>query len=299
MEKPLTDGPILRQRFIPIEDCGLHVREAADGQTESRRVDGRPIVFGVRSRNLTPWSSDRVVYEVLEAGCIAPDLIQRSDIVFNINHSTKVTDILGRRRRGQGTLDLTLRESHVESSCELPMTSCANDTLELIKRGDISGMSFAFSDDWEDTENGVSYERTNELVDGKVVWIRHVKKITELYDVAIVTNPAYEQTSVALRELGENILKRIDAIEHRDDNQDDQQRKAEEAAKKEAEEKAAQEAAECAKREQEEREAAAKAEEEAKAKAEAEEKEREAQQRHMVQRAHLQRQQDVESYFIN
>jgi len=287
MEKPLTDGPILRQRFIPIEDCGLHVREAADGQTESRRVDGRPIVFGVRSRNLTPWSSDRVVYEVLEAGCIAPDLIQRSDIVFNINHSTKVTDILGRRRRGQGTLDLTLRESHVESSCELPMTSCANDTLELIKRGDISGMSFAFSDDWEDTENGVSYERTNELVDGKVVWIRHVKKITELYDVAIVTNPAYEQTSVALRELGENILKRIDAIE-RDNNQDDQQREAEDAAKREDEEKAAQEAAEAAQREAE-----------AKAKAEAEEKEREAQQRHMVQRAHLQRQQDVESYFIN
>jgi len=287
MKEPLTDGPILRQRFIPIEDCGLHVREAADGQTESRRVDGRPIVFGVRSRNLTPWSSDRVVYEVLEAGCIAPDLIQRSDIVFNINHSTKVTDILGRRRRGQGTLDLTLRESHVESSCELPMTSCANDTLELIKRGDISGMSFAFSDDWEDTENGVSYERTNELVDGKVVWIRHVKKITELYDVAIVTNPAYEQTSVALRELGENILKRIDAIE-RDNNQDDQQREAEDAAKREDEEKAAQEAAEAAQREAE-----------AKAKAEAEEKEREAQQRHMVQRAHLQRQQDVESYFIN
>ena len=60
--------------------------------------------------------------------------------------------------------------------------------------------------------------------------------------------------------------------------------------------KAAQEAAEAAKREAEEK---AKAEEEAKAKAEAEENAKREQQRHMVQRAHMQRQQDVESYFTN
>ena len=282
----------LHVRFIPLEDCGLHVREAGEGQAPSRRVDGRPIIFGVRSRNITPWSSERVVYEVLEPGCIAPDLIQRSDIIFNINHSTKVTDILGRRRNGQGTLDLQLRESFVESSCDLPKTNCANDTLELIQRGDISGMSFAFRDDWEDTENGVSYERTNETIDGKVVWIRHVKRITELHDVAIVTNPAYEQTSVALREVGESILKTIDAIEHRDDTEGDKQREAEEAAKREAEEAAMREAEEKAAKEQQEREAA-----EAKAKEEKEQKERE--QRRMVARAHLQRQQDVESLFIN
>ena len=282
----------LHVRFIPLEDCGLHVREAGEGQADSRRVDGRPIIFGVRSRNLTPWSDERVVYEVLEPGCIAPDLIQRSDIIFNINHSTKVTDILGRRRNGQGTLDLQLRESFVESSCDLPKTNCANDTLELIKRGDISGMSFAFRDDYEDTENGVSYERTNETIDGKVVWVRHVKRITELHDVAIVTNPAYEQTSVALREMGDSILKTIDAIENRDDTEGDKQREAEEASKREAEEKAMREAEEKAAKEQQEREAA-----EAKAKEEKEQKERE--QRRMVARAHLQRQQEEESLFIN
>ena len=117
-------------------------------------------------------------------------------------------------------------------------------------------MSFAFRDDWQDTENGVSYERTNETVDGKVVWLRHVKRITELHDVSIVTNPAYEQTSVATRELGESILKAIDTIEHRDDNQDDKTREAEEAAKREAEEKAMREAEEAAKREQEAKEQA-------------------------------------------
>lgn len=241
-------------RFIPVEECGLHVREAADGQSESRRVEGRPIIFGVRSRNLTPWSDTRVVYEILEPGCLSPELMQRSDVLLNINHSTKVTDIMGRHRNGKGTLELTLRDLHVEMGCELPKTNCANDTLELIKRGDISGMSFAFNDDWQDSENGVSYERTNETVDGKEVWLRHVKKITELHDVAIVTNPAYEQTTVATREMGDNILKTIDAIAG--GNNEEQQRQAEEAAKREAEEKAAQEAAEAAKREQEAKEQA-------------------------------------------
>ena len=159
----------LHVRFIPLEDCGLHVREAADGQPESRHVDGHPIVFGVRSQNITPWSDDRVVYEVLESGCITPELIQRSNILFCVNHSRLVPHVLGRRRNGQGTLDLTLRDSYVESGCDLPRTSCANDTLELIRRGDIYGMSFAFKDDWQDTENGVSYERTNETVDGWAV----------------------------------------------------------------------------------------------------------------------------------
>ena len=41
-------------------------------------------------------------------------------------------------------------------------------------------MSFAFEDDWEDTENGVSYERTAENRQARKVWIRHVKRITGL-----------------------------------------------------------------------------------------------------------------------
>lgn len=191
-------------------DCGLQVREPEEGQAESRRVDGRPIIFGVRSVNLTPWSPTRKVYEILEPGCISNDLLQRSDVILNINHSNKVTDVLGRCNNGNGTLELGLRENYVQSSCELPMTNAANDTLELIKRGDISGMSFAFEDDEEDTENGVSYERTNEIEDGKEVWLRHVKRITGLYDVSIVTHPAYEQTSVYTREQGEEMLKCID-----------------------------------------------------------------------------------------
>ena len=48
-------------RFIPTNDCGLQLREPQEGQQESREIEGRPIVFGVRSVNLTPWSSTRKV----------------------------------------------------------------------------------------------------------------------------------------------------------------------------------------------------------------------------------------------
>ena len=192
-------------RFIPNVDCGLNVREPQEGQDESRVVMGKPIIFGVRSVNLTPWNEQRKVYEVLEPGCISDELIQRSDVILNINHSTKVTDVLGRCNKGQGTLNLELREGAILASCELPNTNAANDTLELIRRGDISGMSFAFEDDHNDKENGVTYERTSEVEDGKEVWLRHVKRITGLYDVSIVTHPAYEQTSVGMREIDEDI----------------------------------------------------------------------------------------------
>ena len=242
-------------RFIPNADCGLQVREPLEGQSESRRVEGKPIVFGVRSVNLTPWSSTRKVYEILEPGCISNELLQRSDVILNINHSNKVTDVLGRCNNGKGTLELGLRENYVEAGCDLPRTNGADDTLELIKRGDISGMSFAFEDDWEDTENGVFLERTNENEDGKEVWLRHVKRITGLYDVSIVTHPAYEQTTVATREQGDEILRQIDAqIEAQQREQNGGETDEEKAAREAADAKAREEAEAKAKSEQEAKE---------------------------------------------
>ena len=199
-------------RFTPTNDCGLQLREPQEGQQESREIEGRPIVFGVRSVNLTPWSSTRKVYEILEPGCISRELLAKSDVILNLNHSNMVPDVLGRfRNSDKDTLSLELRGDGIDCRCDLPKTNNANDALELMKRGDITGMSFAFEDDWEDSENGVSYEKTNDIEDGKEVWLRHVKKITGLYDVAIVTHPAYEQTNVGLREASEAIDKAIEA----------------------------------------------------------------------------------------
>lgn len=231
-------------RFTPIETCGLQVREPQEGQTESRTIEGTPIVFGVRSVNLTPWSDTLEVYEVLEPGCITNDLLQRSDVILNLNHSNMVPDVLGRCRDGKGTLSLELRENKIGCRCELPRTNNADDALELMRRGDITGMSFAFTDDYQDSENGVSYERTDEKTeDGKEVWLRHVKRITGLYDVAIVTHPAYEQTSVGTREASDEIEKAIDEqlkreVGHQETDDEREAREAKEREDRELEEQA-------------------------------------------------------------
>ena len=245
-------------RLIPTQNCGLQVREPQEGQTASRRITGRPIVFGVRSHNLTPWSEYREVYEVLEPGCISAEVMQKSDIVLNTNHRNDVSCILGRyRNTDKDTLKLELRADGVDCDCDLPNTTTADDTLELIKRGDIDGMSFAFEDDWEDSENGVSYERMRDEETGKKeIWVRHVKRITALYDVSIVTHPAYEQTTVATREQADEINAAIDAQLKREQPQEtEEEKQAREKAEREA--KAEQEAkakAEQEAREQEQRE---------------------------------------------
>ena len=251
-------------RFIPTQNCGLQVREPQEGQTASRRIAGRPIVFGVRSNNLTPWSDYREVYEVLEPGCISTEVMQQSDIVLNTNHRNDVSCILGRYRNSdKDTLKLELRADGVDCDCDLPNTTTADDTLELIKRGDIDGMSFAFEDDYEDSENGVSYERMRDEETGKKeIWVRHVKRITALYDVSVVTHPAYEQTTVGVREQGDRINEAIEAQLKREQNTDDDdpdkkgEGEGEETdEEREAREKAEREALEA--KEQREREAVA------------------------------------------
>jgi HK97 family phage prohead protease len=250
-------------RFIPTQNCGLQVREPQEGQQASRRIAGRPIVFGVRSNNLTPWSDYREVYEVLEPGCISAEVMQKSDIVLNTNHRNDVSCILGRYRNSdKDTLKLELRADGVDCDCDLPNTTTADDTLELIKRGDIDGMSFAFEDDYEDSENGVSYERMRDEETGKKeIWVRHVKRITALYDVSVVTHPAYEQTTVGVREQGDRINEAIEAQLKREQNADDDPAKKGEGGaeetdeEREAREKAEREALEA--KEQREREAVA------------------------------------------
>lgn len=241
-------------RFVPIDTCGLQLREPQEGEQESREIVGMPIVYGVRSVNLTPWSEEREVYEVLEPGFITQELLERSDVILNLNHSNLVPDVLGRYRNSErDTLSLQLLQQGMSCRCSLPHTGNASDTLELMRRGDIDGMSFAFNDDPHDRES-VTYERTNERsADGKKeIWIRRVRKATGFFDVAIVTHPAYRQTSVATREFGEEIMREIDAqIEaHKREcgggDDDEAKRKAEEEAAAKAEQE---------KREQEEREA--------------------------------------------
>ena len=256
------------KREINLQVSGLCVREAEDGQ-KSRTVEGYAVVFGVRSVNLTPWSSDREVYEIMEPESITQDLLSRSDVVLTAFHNNQM--ILGRWRMGKGTLTLELDQRGLKIRCTLAETATADELLAAIERGDITGMSFAFTADEEDNVNGVVYEKTSErAASGKVIWLRHVKKVTVLYDVTIAGHPAYEQTTIEARELNDLLEEKLRECGGEDDDKRDSMPAdtelnqgggmpdpdpaLEEAAKKAEEE---QEARELAEREQKEREAVA------------------------------------------
>jgi phage head maturation protease len=70
----------------------------------------------------------------------------------------------------------------------MPRTPPAEALMVNIKRGDISGMSFAF----RVPEGGDEWHREGPQV------IREVRDL-HLFDVSVVTFPAYPQTSVSVR----------------------------------------------------------------------------------------------------
>lgn len=223
-------------RQIELNVSGLCVREA-EGEERSRTIEGHAVVFGQRSVNLTPWSRQREVYEIMEKGSISPELLNRSDVVLTAFHDN--TAILGRWRQGKGTLNLQLDVRSLKMTCTLADTERANELLSAIERGDISSMSFAYTADEDDSENGVSYEKLAEKsADGKDVYLRHVKRVTGLYDVTIAGHPAYPQTDLARREIDEFLDAKLEP-QAEEPKADDQEalREAEENEQKEREQR--------------------------------------------------------------
>ena len=185
-----------KKRTIAIVS-GLRIREAADG-AESRTIEGYALKFGVRSRLLCDWWSN--YYEVLEPGCVTREMLDAQDIKLTMFHDRQL--VLARSNRGKGTLSYEVDEVGVKFWAEMPHTVDGDKALELVSRGDIAGCSFIYSTDEDDSENAVSYERLNEKgEDGEDILLRHVKRIDNVYDFTITTDPAYEQTDVSKREV--------------------------------------------------------------------------------------------------
>ena len=105
------------------------------------------------------------------------------------NHNTD--NILA--RYSSGTLKLSVDEVGLRFEFEVPNTTVGNDMYELVKRGDISQCSFAFVV----AEESWKYDEQNDENDEND--LRTIEKIAELWDVSLVTYPAYEGTSVDAR----------------------------------------------------------------------------------------------------
>ena len=152
------------------------------GEDESRHIEGYGSVFNSRSLDLGGFQ------EIIAPGAF-DGVIERSDVKALLDHNAE-KGILARSRNGKGSLSLELDERGLKYSFDAPHTNLGDEVVEGLKRGDYSQSSFAFtveSESWTKEEDG-SYLRT-------------INKIGNLYDVSIVANPAYTDTSVALRSL--------------------------------------------------------------------------------------------------
>lgn len=177
----------------------LHIREAAAGE-ESRTIEGYALKFGVRSRLLCDWWD--YYYEQLEPGCVTREMLDRQDIKLTMFHDRQL--ILARSNKGVGTLSYEVDAVGVRFWAEMPHTVDGDKALELVQRGDIAGCSFCYSTDEGDSENAVSYERLKEKTEnGEDILLRHVKRIDNVYDFTLATDPAFEQTTVSRREVEE------------------------------------------------------------------------------------------------
>ena len=128
------------------------------------------------------------------------DGVMQDDVRLLINHTG-----VPLARTTNGTLDLEVDDTGLRYTARLADTTEGRDLYKLIKRGDISQSSFAFTiadEDWDRKAN-----------------LRTITKMGALLDVSPVTYPAYPTTTVAARakaagpedEVVEEILEAIDA----------------------------------------------------------------------------------------
>lgn len=119
---------------------------------------------------------------------ISPEALKEadlSDVRCLIDHDS--SKVLGRTT--SETLELKIDDEGLYFRCQLPDTTYANNLYTSIKRKDINQCSFGFILD----EDGDSFEKREE--DG--LFKRTLRKIKSLFDVSIVTYPAYNDTQVA------------------------------------------------------------------------------------------------------
>ncbi len=133
---------------------------------------------------------------------IAPGALDKTDmsnVVATINHDQN--QVLG---RSGVNLTLTPDRTGLKFRVKPTDTSFARDLITNIKAGVINQCSFAFTvpdnddaQDWVDsTRDGVDYERT-------------IRQIDHLYDVSVVTTPAYPDTEAKVGQRSMDIVKRM------------------------------------------------------------------------------------------
>ena len=143
-------------------------------QTDNNIIEGYALKFNTESRDLGGF-----VETISETALENVDL---SDVRCLVDHDPG--KLLG--RTSSGTLTLNVDDTGLHFRCALPNTTLGNDTLQMIKRGDITQCSFGFTvdqDSWERSEN---------------IMKRSIDKIGSLLEISLVPVPAYVDTDVSV-----------------------------------------------------------------------------------------------------
>lgn len=140
------------------------------------RVEGIAVVFN-READLG-WFTEEISPRAF-------DRTDMSDVVLNFNHDNSLL-LAGTRN---GSLSLDVREDGLFQSASIVNTTQGEDVIKLVENGLIRSMSFSFTiadggEEWT-TRNGKEH--------------RLITDIDRLYDVSLVTFPAYPQTSAWMR----------------------------------------------------------------------------------------------------
>ena len=158
--------------------------EPANNDENKQLVEGYAAVFNQRA----------LIWESEWSGWKYMDVIDRnafngadmSDTVFKYNHGD-VAMILA--RTSNNTLTMNTDDKGLRISADIIDTNNGTDVYKLIKRGDLTKMSFAFT---------VKSERTEVDKENKI-YTRTITAFDKIYDVAVVDVPAYDGTSIQAR----------------------------------------------------------------------------------------------------
>lgn len=155
------------------------IRAVDPGQGQNEMiVEGRAIVYD--SPTVMFEFNGIKYYEVIARGAL--DGADLKDVPFKYNHSDAVM-VMARTRNK--TLELIPDDKGLLIRAKLADTTAGRDLYELIRRGDIDKMSFAF------TVTEQSYNKDTHT--------RTIIKFKRIWDVSAVDTPAYSDTFISAR----------------------------------------------------------------------------------------------------
>jgi len=178
------------ERLLDVAD--FRFREADEAAESAAANGGKPITLsGYASKfdDPTVLSSDgkSKVIEVIRPGAFKNAIAEQQDVRCLVDHNP--TLLLGRTR--SGTLKLWEDEIGLAFEVELPDIQLARDLTTSIRRRDLTQCSFSFAP----RPGGENVEKRSE--DGVLVTRVELTDV-DLFDVSVVTYPAYPGTTVSV-----------------------------------------------------------------------------------------------------